>query len=184
MNYFRRILLKFNRCVFPRNKLKELIKRGLVVGKNFHMLEGAIIDESHTWHIQIGDDVTLAPRVHILSHDACTRKFINCTKIGKVKIGDRVFIGVSSVILPGITIGNDVIIGAGSVVTRDIPDRSVAVGNPARVICSIDEFLKKRSKEMEIYPCFGEEYTIRGNVTDEMKNEMNARMKDRFGYLV
>jgi len=61
----------------------------------------------------------------------------------KITIGDNVFIGVNAVILPGITIGNNVVIGAGSIVTKNINDNSVVVGNPARVISSIEEYKLK-----------------------------------------
>jgi len=108
---------------------------------------------------------------------------LNYTRIGKVKIGNRVFIGASSIVLPGVSIGDDVIIGAGSIVTHDIPSGSVAVGNPARVVCLVQDFLEKRKKEMERYPVFGEEY-ISESVTDPMKDEMNRTMKERFGYIV
>ena len=108
------------------HSVKEWVKEGLVIGENFHMFEVVIIDSSHIWHIEIGDDVTLAPRVLIFAHDGSTKKHVNYTKIGRVKIGNRVFIGAGSVILPGVTIGDDAAIGAGSVVTRDIPDARVA----------------------------------------------------------
>jgi len=179
-----KILRKIYRRIFRQDIVKEHIKRGLVVGKNFYIPDDVIIDHSHTWHIEIGDDVTLAPRVHILAHDASTKKHLNYTKIGKVKIGNRVFVGASSIVLPGVTIGDDVVIGAGSVVSRDIPDGHVAVGNPAKLICNIDEFLSRKRQEMNIFPCFGEEYTIRKNVTTDMKNDMNHRMKDKIGYII
>ena len=54
---------------------QELVNRGLKVGKNFSRMNQAIIDDSHTWLIEIGDDVTLAPRVHILAHDASTKPY-------------------------------------------------------------------------------------------------------------
>lgn len=56
-----------------------------------------------------------------------------------ISIGSDVFIGVNSIVMPGITIGSRVVIGAGSVVTKDVPDNSVAVGNPARVVSSFDQ---------------------------------------------
>jgi maltose O-acetyltransferase len=142
-----------------------------------------MIDSSHAWHIEIGDDVTLGPRVQIIAHDASTKKYLNYTRIGKVKIGNRVFIGAGSIILPGVTIGDNVIIGAGSVVSQDIPVGKVAVGNPARVICTMEDFLQRKRKEMEIYPCFGEEYTLGKDVSDERKNGMNIKMKARIGYI-
>jgi len=164
--------------------IEALRKRGVVVGERVAIQSGVIIDHSHGCHIKIGDDVTLAPRVHILAHDASTKKFLNYTKLGKVSIGNRVFIGAGSILLPGVSIGDDVIVGAGSVVTRDIPPASVAAGNPAKVICPLGQFLEKRKKEMEIYPCFGEEYTAQGNVTPIRMQEMNDAMKDRFGFIV
>ena len=180
--------------IFPRllRKVKQrfedpieaLRKRGVVVGERVAIQSGVIIDHSHGCHIKIGDDVTLAPRVHILAHDASTKRFLNYTKLGKVSIGNRVFIGAGSILLPGVSIGDDVIVGAGSVVVHDIPSASVAAGNPAKVICSLDQFLEKRKKEMEIYPCFGEEYTAQGNGTPEKTREMNEAMIDGFGFIV
>ena len=81
-----------------------------------------LIDDSHAWLIEIGDNVTLAPRVHILAHDASTKLYLGYTKIGRVRIGNDVFIGHVTIILPGVTIGDNVVIGAGSVVKSDIPD--------------------------------------------------------------
>jgi carbonic anhydrase/acetyltransferase-like protein (isoleucine patch superfamily) len=67
---------------------------------------------------------------------------------GKITIQDNCVIGVSSIILPGVTIGPDSIVGAGSVVTRDVPPKSVAAGNPARVLCTLDEYIAKCSRRM------------------------------------
>ena len=168
---------------FRPDPLDELKRLGLRTGRNFQMQTGATIDSSHCWHISIGDDVTIAPNACILAHDASTKMHLGYTRIGKVDIGDRVFIGASAVILPGVRIGNDVIIGAGSVVSQDIPDNSVAGGNPARVIASTGEWIEKKKSEMESAPRFGEEYTLRRKVSDAMKAEMNDRMTDRIGYV-
>lgn len=64
-------------------------------------------------------------------------------------IGDNVFIGINSIILSGSNIGNNVIIGAGSVVSGRIPDNEVWGGNPAKFICSLDEYYKKCQKDFE-----------------------------------
>lgn len=164
--------------------IAELVKRGLVVGKNFSAQDEVIIDNSHCWHIVIGDDVTLAPRVHILAHDASTKLHLNYTKVGKVTIGDRVFIGAGTIVLPGVVIGSDVVIGAGSVVARDIPSNSVAVGNPARVVKSLDDFIAKHKQDMAEYPCFGQEYTLAESPTEQMKIQMNDNMKQRYGFII
>jgi maltose O-acetyltransferase len=179
----------YNYLICPNRRsnqagINNLIKKGLIVGKNFYMSDGVIIDPSHIWHIEIGDDVTIAPRAYIIAHDASTKRYLNYTRVGKVKIGNKVFVGAGAIILPGVTIGDNVIIGAGSVISRDIPDGSVFAGNPAKYISTIDEFLSKKRKEWETYPCFGEEYTLRKDITDTMKKDMNSRMKDKIGYVI
>lgn len=65
---------------------------------------------------------------------------------GKIKIGDWVYIGSGTHIMPGVTIGNRVLIAAGSIVTKSIPDDVVVGGNPARLICSLDDYYQKNLK--------------------------------------
>lgn len=179
----RHLLLNWLRRYIHRDPLPYLIKQGLVVGRHFRMLEDVVIDPSHCWLITIGDEVTLAPRVHILAHDASTKRHLNYTRLGKVTIGNRVFVGASTLILPGVTIGSDIVIGAGSVVTHDVSSGAVVVGNPARVICSLEDFLARRKSEMETVPLFGDEYTLRKDVSDAMKADMIKLMKGRYAYV-
>ena len=141
--------------------LDKLIRRGLVIGTGFTKMGGVIIDPSHCWHITIGDNVTLAPRVHILAHDASTKAFLGYTRVENTKIGNNVFVGAGSIVLPGVTIGNNVVIGAGSVVSQDIPDDSVAVGNPARVVKALSAYLEENKQRMSSETVFGEQYTLR-----------------------
>ena len=148
---------------------EKLVSMGMKVGKNFNRLHGTILDPSHCWLIEIGDDVTLAPRVHVLCHDASTKTFMNYTKIGNVTIGNRVFIGAESVVLPGVTIGDDVVIGANSTVTHDIPSNSVAVGSPARVICTLEEYIQKEKERMKSAPVYDESYTLRKDIPMELR---------------
>jgi maltose O-acetyltransferase len=178
------MLNKFRYYIKTGRVLSKLKKRGLIVGDNFDMMDGVSIDSSHCWHITIGDNVTLAPNVQIIAHDASTKKFFNYVKIGKVDIGNNVFVGMSSIIMPGVIIGDNVIIGSGSVVTKDVPSGWVVVGNPARKIMTTTEFLTKRKKEMSEYPIFEFEFTLNGNITTEKKKLMNVLMKDRFGHIV
>ena len=100
--------------------LKQLKKDGLKVGNNFNAQEGTIIDPGHCWLIEIGDNVTLAPRVHILAHDASMKKSLGYAKIGKVSIGNNVFLGASTIVLPNVRIDDNTIVGAGSVVTHSL----------------------------------------------------------------
>jgi maltose O-acetyltransferase len=173
----------FEKFIAP-NPIEELKKNGMVIGKNFNMLDGVFIDYSHCWHISVGDDVTLGPNVHIFAHDASMKMHLNYARIGKVTIGDRVFVGAGSILLPGVSIGNDVVIGAGGVVSRDIPEGVVAAGNPAKVIASLSDFLTHKKAEMNSCPCFQEEYTLRGGVNAKRKAEMNTLMKNRIGFII
>lgn len=163
---------------------KELTSMGMKVGENFNRLHGVILDPGHCWLIEIGDNVTMAPRVHILCHDASTKQFLNYTKIGRVTIGSNVFIGAESVVLPGVTIGNNVVIGANSTVTHDIPSNSVAVGSPARVISSLDAYLEKEKERMQDSPCYGEEYTLRQNVSMEKRMEQKEALSHKIGFII
>lgn len=162
---------------------EKLISMGMKVGKNFGRLNGVILDPSHCWLIEIGDNVTMAPRVHILCHDASTKTFLNYTKIGRVTIGNNVFIGAESVVLPGVTIGSNVIIGANSTVTHNVPDNTVVAGSPARVICTLEEYLDKERSRMATSPCYGEEYTLRQNVSMDKRRSQKAALEGKIGYI-
>ena len=163
---------------------EKLISMGMKVGKNFHRLHGTILDPDHCWLIEIGDDVTMAPRVHVLCHDASTKTFLGYTKIGCVTIGNRVFIGANSTILPNVSIGDDVIIGANSVVTHDVPSGSVFAGNPARKISTIEEYKAKEQKRMESAPKYEEDYTLRANISMEKRMEQKRDLSGKIGYIV
>lgn len=121
-----------------RSQLEIAISNGLRIGRNCHVMGECIIDPGHCWLIEIDDRVTFAPRVHVLAHDASTKRELGYTRIAEVKVGDDVFVGAGSIILPGVKIGSKVVIGAGSVVTHSVPENSVAVGSPAKVIGTYD----------------------------------------------
>ena len=167
-----------------RSNLEMAIDRGMKVGKNLSVQDGCSFDVSHSWLIEIGDNVTIAPRVMLLAHDASTKRTLGYTVIGRITIGSNVFIGGGSIVLPNVTIGDNVIVGAGSVVTRNIPAGSVAVGNPARVICSYDAYVTKRKAQFESGPLFDISYTLNGGIDEEKKEEMKAALTDGIGGVV
>ena len=90
----------------------------------------ANLDKTFPSGIHIGNETRVTRGVFVLSHDRA-RGLKKHTYIGK-----RCFIGVNVIVMPGIKIGDEVVIGAGSVVTKNIPSNSIAVGNPAKVIKS------------------------------------------------
>ena len=111
----------------------------ITVGKDFYMNFNAVILDVAP--VIIGDNVMCGPNVQLLtathSADPQIRNFSG-TELGKaITIGNRVWIGGGVIVCPGVFIGDEAVIGAGSVVTRDIPPRVFAAGNPCRVIKAI-----------------------------------------------
>ncbi|MDJ0728565.1 MAG: sugar O-acetyltransferase [Crocosphaera sp.] len=105
------------------------------VGDNFYANFGCIILDCNL--VKIGDNVKFGPNVQIYTatHPINTKERISGKEMAyPITIGDNVWIGGSCIILPGVTIGNNTVIGAGSIVTKNIPENVVAVGNPCRVI--------------------------------------------------
>lgn len=164
--------------------LEQLIKMGLSVGKEFNPQLGVSLDPSHCWLISIGDNVTMAPHVQVFAHDAGTCAHLGYARLGRVDIGNRVFIGASTVILPGVSIGDDCIIGAGSVVSKSIPSGTVYAGNPARMICTTEEYINKHRALMNAHPIWDESYTLRLNITPEKKDEQKQSLRNNgVGYV-
>ena len=126
---------------------EELRSYGIHVGDNCY-IGIKHIDIAHGFLISIGNNVTVSS-ARILAHDASTKRYLGYSKVGKVTIEDNTFIGAGAIILPGVHIGKNVIIGAGAVVTRDIPDHCVVAGNPAKFVCSTEEYIEKNRDKMK-----------------------------------
>lgn len=96
------------------------------------------------WLISIGDRVTVTSGVQFITHDGATWLLRDAKgrryRYAPIEIGSDVFIGANSIILPGVRIGNRVIVAAGSVVSRSIPDNCVVAGVPARFVKTFDEY--------------------------------------------
>lgn len=137
--------------------LERLRSRGAKIGRDVYVYSTGktMIDASSPWLLTIGDHVRITEGVKILTHDyswsvlkgigsedIMPGAVLGCQR--PVDIGSRVFIGMNAVITCGVRIGDDVVIGAGSVVTRDCPSRGVYAGNPAKLIMSIEDFYRKR----------------------------------------
>ncbi len=122
--------------------------RKIRIGKNTYISPKAYIDHHNSYSVEIGDNCYITRDCIILDHTQDKQggplKLWGDIEYGNVKIGNNVFIGVKSVIMPGVTIGDNVIIGAMSLVTKDIPSDSVAFGQPARVVKNIDEVISRK----------------------------------------
>jgi maltose O-acetyltransferase len=129
--------------------ISDLLARGLNSSGNFYAARHTDIDGQCAWAITIGEQVTLAHDVRVIAHDAATKRLVGYTLVRPVSIGDRTYVGAGAIILPGVAIGRDCIIGAGAIVTHDVPDGSVAVGNPARVVASTVEVRERHERLME-----------------------------------
>ena len=135
-------------------KKRDPLSYAKLVGVNMRgevHLYGDVSWSTEPWIITLGDNVHITAGTKFITHDGGTllyREQIPDLEITKpIIVGDNVYIGNNVIILPGVIIGNNVIIGAGAVVAKDIPDNSVAVGVPARVIKTADEYLEKIKKE-------------------------------------
>lgn len=177
------IKARFRKFILEEYWLEDYIDLGMKVGNNCSIQPGLIVDVSHCWLIEIGDNVTLAPHVYLLAHDTSTKKFVRYTRVGKITIKNNAFVGARSTIMPGVTIGENSIIGTGSVVTKSIPDNVVAAGSPAKVICSIKEYEAKVCQDFEGAAVFSSQYTLREGIDKNKKEEMNKLLEHNTGFV-
>lgn len=133
-------------CYVVFGPIKYARKKGVIVGENCRLYIKSW--GSEPFLISMGDNVTITSGVKLITHDGSTCLVKNTKgkryqRFAPIKIGSNVFIGVNSIVMPGVTIGSNIVIGAGSVVTKDIPDNSVAIGVPAKVVSSFADYQTK-----------------------------------------
>lgn len=148
----RRFFLPDNYC--SEALVKSLKGKGCKIGENvkFFHPETNFIDSTRPYLLEIRDCAKITYGCIILTHDFSFSVFRHvfhdnmneCT--GKTIIGRNNFIGMGSIIMPGVKLGDNVIVGSGSVVTKSFPDDVVIAGNPAKVICTLDELYKRRKE--------------------------------------
>ena len=181
-NLYKRYVLKLS---FEELDLEEMKARGLKVGKDCHLYSSGGFDHIYPHLISIGDNVTISTNVTILAHDASTN-VVGCgTKLGRVNIGNNVFIGTGATILCNIDVGNNVVIGARSLVTCNLPDNGVYAGVPAKRICSIEEYRSKNLALRETWPDFSliKPWYQWNEATQEEKQQMIDGLQDGVGFI-
>ncbi len=145
INFFILFGMKLKKVPNPMINAHKYRLRGHFVGGGTYIYSNCRIDKTKESKIYIGENCVLTGCT-LLAHDASTRRYTGETYFAPIRIGNNCFIGMHAIILPGVTIGDNSIVGAGSVVTHDVPSNSVVAGNPAKVIKTVDEIVEKRKK--------------------------------------
>lgn len=142
---FEAVYAKFDHTGYAKYK-------GVTFGENFHIYGNPYsMFGTEPWCIKFGNNVHITRDVMFITHDGGTLLFrdripdLEITK--SIIAGDNVYIGARSMIMPGVRIGNNVIIAAGSIVTKDIPNNSVYGGCPAKFIKPISDYFEKIQQE-------------------------------------
>ncbi len=153
--------------------LEGLERHGLRLGRNVFVGGGTVLDADFAHLIEIGDDTVISLGVMVLAHDASTRRHLGYSRVAPVRIGQRVFVGARAIVLPGVTIGDDAIVGAGSVVTADVAPATVVAGNPARPITSTEQYLERHRRALAQRPRWERTgWTVSGGVSRENQQAM------------
>ena len=191
----------WNKCVLKYKNWKfrhatplergELLHRNYMpgnykVGSGCEFLTTSVPFGSEPYLIEIGNNVRITAGVKFCTHDGGmwvlrhNGMLENADFFGRIKVEDNVHIGWNTIIMPGVTIGHDSVIGVGGVVTKSIPPRSIAVGVPAKVIRSIDDYYEKYKDKVDFVKKFSEkdkERYLCKKYNLEVKEEMNSGKK-------
>jgi acetyltransferase-like isoleucine patch superfamily enzyme len=163
--------------------IKNLVAKGLKLGKNVTIATTAWIDDEYCYLISIGANCTISHHVRLLAHDASTFNFTeNFTRIGKVEIKDNCYFGENVIVLPGVTIGPNVLVAAGSVVNKDIPPNSCVAGVPARFYAKFDDFIENHKNRIKERPIF--KYTdLFGHFNEKIKKKVIESVQNGDAYV-
>jgi acetyltransferase-like isoleucine patch superfamily enzyme len=148
---------EFERWVVCRgNKVAYLRRQGMRIGDFTTILNDPPNFGTEPWLIEIGSRCAVAAGAVFITHDGSSRVFRGNIEgssafgndFGPIRVRDNSFVGLRATLLPGVTIGPFSVVAAGSVVNRDVPPGTVAAGVPARVVCTLDEYVEKYRARM------------------------------------
>lgn len=145
LNYLKSALLGLLKMISPEKHARVI---GVNLGKNC-LVYRSMEWPSEPYLITIGNHVQLTRGVAIHTHgggNIIRRKIADFDSFGKVVIKDWAYIGAHAQIMPGVTIGEGAMVAAGSIVTKSVPNGMVVAGNPAKVICSVNDYLQRNLK--------------------------------------
>lgn len=163
---------------------RTLKAMGMHIGQDVWLPGTTAIDTAHCYLISIGDHCGFGDHCLILAHDAQMDEFLDAARIGRVIIHPSSHIGARTVILAGVEIGPRTIVGANSVVSRSLPPDTVCAGNPAKVICSLDEYLDKHRARLDRMRKFEYMQYDMKYLTPERRAEVIAAVAREDAYMV
>lgn len=165
-----------------QRRWQQLRRMGMHIGRDVYLPASTWIDTSQCYLISIGDHCGFGDGCLLLAHDAQMDEFLDAARIGRIVIHPSCHIGARTIILPGVEIGPRTIIGAGSVVTQSLPPDTVCAGSPAKVRCTLDEYLAKHRERLASRPKFDyADYT--GHPTLERRAALVAVAADGDAYI-
>ena len=154
-----------------KGSLKVAKEAGLVAEEGVSVM-GGVNFGSEPYLITLKKNCRISFDVAFVTHDGGTHAFRHLdeykrvVKFGKIVVGEGTFVGARSIIMPGVKIGSHCVVGAGSIVTKDVPDNTVVCGVPARAVCTLEEYAKKCLQTMP------EDF------------DLESYQKDKKGYLI
>lgn len=160
MHLLYRIIIKINtlwKLLYHKAYIEICKKRGLKMGKDVILIDTPDFG-SEPYLIEIGDKTKITAGCRFINHDGAMyvirsmEKFADARNFGRIKIGKNCFVGNNCTFLPGSQMGDNCILGAGSVLNSSMPSNTVYAGIPAKFICTIEEYGNKALKNNTLYP--------------------------------
>lgn len=152
--FIRNIIDKIDRKKRNINPVAYWRNKGAIIGEDCYIYSGANLG-SEPYLVKIGNHVRINSSVQFVTHDGgvwvlrgIMADLSKADLFGTITVGDNVHIGSGAILMPGVKIGHNCIIGCGAIVTKNIPDNSVAVGVPAKVIESISDYYNKNLEKI------------------------------------
>jgi maltose O-acetyltransferase len=161
-------------------KLKAM---GMHLGQGVNLPASTWIDTPHCFLISIGDWCGFGEQCMLLAHDGQMDEFLDAGLIGKVIIHESCHFGSRTVILPGVEVGPRTIVGANSVVSKSLPPDTVCAGVPAKVICSLDDYLARHREQIAQTRRFPWTEYNAGSLTAERLRDLLAALEKGPAYI-
>lgn len=180
----RALLAQHYHAWLTRRRWSHLRGLGMHIGENVNLPASVWVDTSHCHLISIDDECGFGEGVCILAHDALANEYLDATRVGRVVIHRSCHIGARAVILPGVEIGPRSIVGANAVVTRSVPPGTVVAGNPARVLCSLDDYLARLRERLKSAPSFPWGKSDLRRMSAAQREQMAAALRLTDGFIV